>query len=89
VTTIVPMPDLSNREEMQCPDCKKPLFVSTPTPNHAVFDACGNDCRLVYDVPEDAILFGPKEGRKTIWIPKGSNPNLPLKCIPRYRGHAW
>jgi hypothetical protein len=61
---------LADREEVCCPDCRKPLVVSALPDGKRRFDACGRDCREVYDIPGDCILLGPEGGLMFIYQPR-------------------
>lgn len=61
---------LGGREEICCPDCKRPLVVSALPDGKHRFDGCGRNCRELYDLPDDCIIFGPVGGVMTIYQPK-------------------
>jgi len=68
--------DLSERKEVCCADCNKPLVVTPLADDSLRFDACGRDCRDLYNIPEDCILFGPKDGPLFIYRPKRAGPQF-------------
>jgi len=64
------VPNLSEMDEVRCPDCGKPLVVTLAehNPNQAVFDGCGCG-RKIYNVP-DGILAGFSRGPFFLYVPK-------------------
>jgi uncharacterized protein YbaR (Trm112 family) len=80
---------LAGREEVCCPDCKKPLVVSALPDGKRRFDACGRDCREVYNIPDDCILLGPEGGLMFIYQRKrwSDDPKPPSRFI--YTNGGW
>ena len=69
-------PDLSNMEELICPDCKNPLvIVAAPTtekPNRVRFDGCRCG-REHFDLPKVLItLLGPEGSPFFLYMPRSS-----------------
>jgi hypothetical protein len=75
---------LREREELCCPDCKKPLVIRQMPDGSSRFEGCGRNCRPLYHIPDDNILFGALGAPLFIYVPK-TQPN----CIPRYQTGGW
>jgi hypothetical protein len=80
---------LADREEVTCPICGRPLVVTEQPDGKSRFDGCGRNCVPVYWVPEDSIIFGPKDCPMTVFRKKW-NPNEPAPTIvPKYTNGGW
>jgi hypothetical protein len=50
--------DISQRQELCCPECGKPLIVEMVAEGRAKFIGCGRDCLEVYNIPDGSVAFG-------------------------------
>jgi hypothetical protein len=64
------IPDLSNMDEVRCPDCGKPLVITDLPGNRSRFEGCGRDCRDLYILPDGCISVGPVNGLQFIYQPR-------------------
>jgi hypothetical protein len=65
-------PDISNMDEVCCPDCGKPLVVTVLENGQSKFDGCGRGCRLLCDIPQGSIMFGAKGAPMFIYKPRAA-----------------
>ena len=66
-------PDLSQMEEVKCPDCGQPLYIviKEGQPYHAIMGGCRCD-RQVYEIPRGSICAGMQGGTMIVYKPKAS-----------------
>jgi hypothetical protein len=50
--------DTSQRQELCCPECGKPLVIEMLSEGRAKFIGCGQDCLELYYVPDGSAAFG-------------------------------
>ena len=66
-------PDISKMEEYRCPECGKPVLVSSLPDGRSRIEGCGPNCkRQTYDIPRGSIVVGPEDGPKSIYKPKAA-----------------
>jgi hypothetical protein len=76
--------DLSEMEEIVCPDCKKPLFAipNQDNPKRYSFQGCHCEYKMVFALPR-FILFGIEGGQMFLYNKKESSKQP--RRLPAFR----
>jgi hypothetical protein len=80
---------MEDHEQVTCPICKRPLFVTKEPDGKARFQGCGKDCVPVYWVPQDSIILGPEDGAMLVYRKRWMLDDPPPTLVAKYTNLPW